>query len=929
MGAVIGSLIVIGLFYGYSRDLPDPNSLAKYEPAIVTRLYANNGKLLAEYAKEHRLYLPLDAMPKRLINAFLAAEDKGFYEHDGVDFMSIARAVVTNINNFGKGRAMVGGSTITQQVVKNFLLSNERSFDRKIKEAILAFRMDRIYSKDRILELYLNEIYLGKRSYGVAAAALNYFNKSLDELTIAESAFLAGLPKGPANYDPDKNYDRAKDRRSYVLDRMHVNGFITLEEMQIADDSPINLRKRDKSEVAKADFFAEEVRRNLAGKYGEDVLYKGGLYVKTTVDPALQEKADRALRKSLMDYDRRHGWRGPITYFPNFSEWKSRLVEVEEKTPLYEDHRVGLVELIGKGHARLAFTDGSKGKLPLSQMKWAKKYISETVKGRPVNKVEDVVRVGDVLLVKPLYAKVEKEGEEPKRTGEYALLQIPKVNGALVAMDAHSGRVLAMSGGYSYKGSEFNRATQAMRQPGSAFKPFVYLAGIESGMTPATKLLDAPISIPQGPDKPAWEPQNYSGDFIGSVTMRMGLERSRNAMTVYLANLLGIERIQEIGKRFDVYPDLPPHYATVLGSQETTLIKLVNAYAMLVNGGKRVSPELIERIDNRYGKIIFRRDQRDCENCVFRDSVPPEVQTAPPELPDNRETVVDAASAFQVTHMLTGVVERGTAKRAKVLGVPLGGKTGTTNDSRDAWFIGFSPDLVVGLYIGFDKPKPLGPKETGSSVALPGFVDFMEVALNKEQARPFSMPEGIRMYKVDRWTGRAPRAGVAAKNVIYEAFKFYENPVQQATGVGVSPNQNPANQVNQAPRGNVAVVAPPTRTNRWDYSTGGVRGGNAQAPTQPVNRGWAIPGQPQPPAQPRQQVQPYVPNQRPQPAYQQPSYAERAEQLRRQREARGYYDNGVVGGGRYYNRQQRNDIYTTQPRQPQQQAPSYGTGGLY
>ncbi len=935
-GLILGFLFVIGVFYIYSHDLPDPGKLAQYEPPIVTRLYANNGKLLAEYATEHRLYLPLDAMPKRLINAFLASEDKDFYKHDGVDFMSIARAIVTNINNYGQGRAMVGGSTITQQVVKNFLLTNERSFERKIKEAILAFRMDRIYTKDRILELYLNEIYLGLRSYGVAAAALNYFNKSLEELTVAEVAFLAGLPKGPANYDPNKNYERAKDRRSYVLKRMLVNGFITEEEMQVADASPITLRARDKSEVASADFFAEEVRRKLAEQYGQDVLYEGGLFVKTTVDPKTQKFADDALRKALTDYDRRHGWRGPIAHFPNFSEWKLRIEKLAKKTPLFDNQRLAVVRKVENKKADIGMLDGKQGAIVLSEMKWARKYISETIIGNPVSKVQDVLRVGDVVLVDPIMTTPDELTEEPKETGNYKLLQIPKVNGALVAMDPHSGQVMAMSGGYSYQGSEFNRATQAKRQPGSAFKPFVYLAGLESGMTPATKLIDGPISIPQGPDKPDWTPQNYSGDFLGSITMRMALERSRNATTVYLANLLGIERIQEIGKRFGIYDNLPPHYATVLGSQETTLIKLVNAYAMLINGGKKVDPQLIERIDDRYGNIVFRRDNRECKNCAYRDDIPPEMQQAPPELKDDRETIVDAASAYQTAYMLQGVVERGTAKRAKVLGMPLGGKTGTTNDSRDAWFVGFSSDLVVGLYIGFDKPKPLGAKETGSSVALPGFINFMDVALNKNAVRPFSMPEGIRLYKVNRWTGRPPYVGTPPKNVIYEAFKYYENPNHAnrygntspyknqdatiATGESTGESYQPTI-VNEVPRRN----NPPVRQDSgWDYST--------QQQRQRSSSGYVIPGNENPgaPAAGRYYEEP-------------PNYVERAQQLQRQRNARGYYDNGVVGG-RYYERQPAPVVpqrppsgsgygYRDRQQQPppttRPQQPTYGTGGLY
>ena len=919
MGGVIGCMAVIALFYIFSRDLPDPNKLAKYEPSIVSRLYANNGKLLAEYATEHRLYLPLDAMPKRLINAFLASEDKDFYNHDGVDFMSIARAVVTNINNYGQGRAMVGGSTITQQVVKNFLLTNERSFERKIKEAILAFRMDRIYSKDRILELYLNEIYLGLRSYGVAAAALNYFNKSLEELTIAEVAFLAGLPKGPANYNPNRNYERAKKRRAYVLQRMFVNGFITEEEKEIAHNSPITLRERDKSEVAKADFFAEEVRRKLVEQYGSDVLYEGGLYVKTTVDPSMQAKADAALRKALTDYDKRHGWRGPVAHFPNFADWKIRIKKLAEKTPIYGNQRLALVRQVKDDKAEIVMLEGKAGTIDLAEVKWAKKYISETLQGKAVSKVSDVLITGDIVLVDPIMSIPEAAEKEPEETGKYQLQQIPKVNGALVAIDPHSGRVIAMSGGYSYKGSEFNRATQAKRQPGSAFKPFVYLAGLEAGMTPATKLTDGPISIPQGPDKPAWTPQNYSGDFLGNVTMRVGLERSRNAMTVYLASLLGIERIQEIGKRFDIYDELPPHYATVLGSQETTLLRLVNAYAMLVNGGKRVEPQLIERIDDRYGKIIFRRDTRECNNCAFRDDIPPEVQKAPPELPDYRETVVDAASAFQTVHMLQGVVERGTARRASALGIPLGGKTGTTNDSRDAWFIGFSPDLIVGLYIGFDTPKPMGPKETGSSVALPGFIDFISQAVNQQSARPFTMPEGVRLYKINRWTGQPPAYGTPSKNVIYEAFKYYENPNHANRYGYASPYQNNQPQPEDSSSAqNRRFGANPSRSteSRWDYATG------AQAPA-PA------------PAQPR------LPS-----YYEEPApridYSERARQLQQLRESRGYGGNGVVNDRRYEERRgygYRNvtpppppDAYGRPPRYPAPPLPAdrtYGTGGLY
>lgn len=774
-GAVFGLLAVIGVFFYYSRDLPDPSSLSGYEPPIVTRLYAQDGRLMAEYATEHRLYVPLEAMPKRLTAAFVAAEDKNFYEHSGVDFMSILRAAIVNARSFTQGteRPLVGGSTITQQVVKNFLLTNEKSLERKIKEAILSFRISRNYSKDRIMELYLNEIYLGKRSYGVAAAALNYFNKSLNELTIAEIAFLAGLPKGPANYDPAYHYDRAIERRSYVIGRMQEDGYITAEEADIARAAPISTQSRNNTDIVKAEFFAESVRRKLTEMYGSNVLYEGGLFVKTTLDPKLQDYADTALRYALSAYDQRHGYRGVIDHFDNFEDWKKRLDIKSRNVPIYDKQTLAVVDKVEDDSAKLLTMQGTQGILPLANMKWAREYISNKNKGPAVRSVSDVLKRGDVILV-------EEASEAPENTDseirEYALTQIPKVNGALVAIDPHTGRILAMSGGYSAQNTEFNRATQARRQPGSAFKPFVYLAGLERGLTPASMILDAPISIPQGPGLPNWTPQNYSGDYLGNVTLRTGLEKSRNTMTVHLASMLGIEAIREVGRRFGIYTNLPPQYSAVLGARETTLMRLVNAYGMLVNGGKRLNPSIIERIDDRYGRIIYRRDQRECNGCKFEEIPEQEISHTPPQIPDDRETVVDDATAFQMVYMLQGVVQRGTAVRARSLNMPLGGKTGTTNDSRDAWFVGFSPDLVVGLYIGFDQPQPLGYKETGSSVALPGFIKFMELAKGDKPTRPFPVPKGIQMVKIDKHTGQLPSIQTNPRNVIVEAFKSYKSP---------------------------------------------------------------------------------------------------------------------------------------------------------
>ena len=770
---LIGLLVIYGLYVDFSSDLPETSKLATYEPPVVTRLYADDGKLLAEYATEHRIYVPLDSIPKRVSNAFLAAEDKNFYRHQGVDFTSILRAAFTNLNNMGdRNKALVGGSTITQQVVKNFLLTNERSVERKVKEAILAFRISKGYSKNRILELYLNQIYLGNRSYGVASAALNYFNRPLDELSVAEAAFLGGLPKAPSTYNPALHYDRALVRRNYVLHEMRDDKFITEDEYQEAVKSPIVLRDRDTTDVVDAPFFAEEVRRDVASLYGKEALYEGGLFVKTTLNPEYQKYADAALRKALTQYDRRHGWHGAVTQLPSMDSWKEKLLALHNSVPVYAGQQLAVVEGVKPGSVSILLDDGGKGTIALDDMRWARKYISDRQVGPAVKSPRDVVAERDVLLV-----EVKKDSKNDPVSGEYHLLQIPKVNGGLVVMDPHTGKVLALAGGYSYLGSNFNRVTQARRQPGSAFKPFVYLAALENGYTPTSIIMDGPISLPQGAGLPNWSPQNYTDDYLGPTTLRRGVEKSRNAMTVRLASHLGINRIIEIGKRFGIYDNMPRQYSAVLGAVETTLLNLANAYAIIDNGGKRVTPQLIERIDDRYGKTLYRRDKRACDQCMAKNDSDEVLGNVPPVLPDSRESVVDPATDFQINFILQGVVQRGTAISARSLNMPLGGKTGTTNDSRDTWFVGFSPDLVVGLYVGFDQPRSLGKKETGSSVALPGFIDFMKHAMEGKPSRPFPMPAGIKLAKVDGLTGQ-PAYG-DGPGVIYEAFKTDQDPTQQ------------------------------------------------------------------------------------------------------------------------------------------------------
>ncbi len=767
-------LAVAGLEKYYSHDLPDIEQLAQYNPSVTTRLYASDGRLLEEYAKEKRIYVPINAMPRVLINAFIAAEDKNFYTHPGVDVFGIVRAVTQNIANriTGSERALIGASTITQQVAKNMLLSRERTYQRKVKEAILATRMTQAYSKDRILELYLNEIYLGAGSYGVAAAALNYFNKSIDELSVEEAAVLAALPKAPSAFDPRHNEPRARERRDWVIDRMYEEKFITEGQAKTAKVEPIQLRSREKTEVASADFFAEEVRRALEKVYGTEALYSSGLSVITTLDPALQQQAEKALKHGLLQYDRRQGYRGRIASINMKEKWPEALAAVPKPAGLAE-WSLAVVLSANKDGYEIGIDTNTRGALPFEGIEWATR--TPEGKEKPAAKL---FKAGDVIAVEQ-----HKEVE-----GRYVLRQIPKISGALVALDPHNGRVLAMVGGYTYEKTQFNRATQARRQPGSAFKPFVYAAALENGFTPGTLVRDEPIEFEMSGNPKAitgkrsrdpaleeeakiWAPQNYSGDFYGPTTLRVGLEQSRNVMTVRLGLAMGIDKVTEIAKRFDINPQAEPNLSSVLGSAETTLISLTNAYGMLVNGGKRIFPAMIERIQDRNGSTVYRRDTRVCAGCSYRVRSDLPSTLVPPFLVDERAEVIDSHTAYQTVSLMEGVVQRGTGTRALAIGKPVGGKTGTTNDSKDAWFVGFSPDLVAGVYIGFDTPAPLGKDETGSSIALPVFVEFMQEALKDKNATPFRIPSGIKLVKIDHMTGALPSEETPRGGTIMEAFK--------------------------------------------------------------------------------------------------------------------------------------------------------------
>lgn len=772
---MLGGVAVVLLISYYSQRLPDHEQLKQYDPATVTRLYTADGEMLAEYAREKRVFVPITAIPKRLINAFIAAEDRNFYTHPGVDFIGVFRAALTNIMNIGQHKTLVGGSTITQQVVKNFLLTNEKSLERKIKEAILAIRISESLSKDRIMELYLNEIYLGAGSYGVASAALNYFNKSIDELNIEEAALLASMPKAPSAYNPRKNYDRAKERRDWVIGRMREDGFITAADAESARATPIVVHEADETKQVDARYFSEEIRRQVAEMYGDDMLYEGGLSVRTTLDPRLQKLAEQALMNGLVEYDTRHGWRGAYAEFESLQNWREQLKALAIPQ-LMNGWQVAVVTGVDSNSAAVGLRSGETGIIPLEVLKWARAWIKGQKLGGEVRMVSDVLSTGDVIFVEP------RKG----MPGQYELRQIPDINGAIVSLDPHTGRVLAMVGGSYFTRTQFNRATQAKRQPGSAFKPFIYLAGLENGFTPASIIMDSPISIYQGPGLPLWEPKNYSHQFYGPTTFRTALEHSRNVPTVRLAQMIGLKEVQRVGVRSGIYESLPAQYSSVLGAIETTVMDITSAYAGFVNGGKKVSPQLIERIQDKHGRTIYRRDQRECPKCLV-SGVDGLLAPVVPDLGDDREEIIDPVTAYQMTSILNGVVERGTGVRAKSLGRPLGGKTGTTNSSMDTWFIGFSPDLVTGVFIGFDQPKPLGNKETGASTALPVWIDYMGQALKDTPPIPFRIPDGVKLVKIDRTTGLLPNLYTDKKNIMWEAFRAGTEPTAYSYDAAPAP----------------------------------------------------------------------------------------------------------------------------------------------
>ena len=737
---------VFSTLWYFSAGLPDYKKLSNYQPPISSRVYSENSELIAEYALEKRLFIPFESIPEKVINSFLAAEDKNFFNHPGIDAKGILRAIIKNIKNISQNKRLEGASTITQQVAKNFLLSNEVSMKRKIKEAILAFRIERAYNKERILELYLNQIYLGQGTYGIAAASLEYFDKSIKDLDYSESALLAALPKAPSKYDPYKYPVVAKFRRNLVLENLQENKFISKEEMNQLKKLELKLKRRKIKIINEANSYTEEVRRIVKDIYGFEKLYSQGLSIRTPLKTSYQIQALKSLRKGIEDYDRRQGWRGPITNI-NKNNWQNKI----NKFKLDPTLNWYLAEIISLNKNEIKFKTISKNKkiiedtLFVENLKWS----------IPKQKsIQDIHQIGDVIFVK-------------KYKNFWVLKQYPKVNGGIVVLNPFSGNVLALVGGFNFKNSEFNRVTQAKRQPGSAFKPIVYAAALEKGFAPNSIILDAPFVESQGVGLRNWKPENYGKKFYGPTTFRKGIEYSRNLMTVRIAKILGLEEILNLSKKLDIYNEIPELLSVSLGAAETTLLNLTSAYAPFVNGGTKIKPKMISRIQDRRGKTIFLEKNRECLGC---DKFINDKEIELPKIKNKSEKVISEETAYQMTSILQGAVERGTAKKLKSLKVPLAGKTGTTNDNYDAWFIGFSSNLVIGVYIGHDNPKTLGKFETGSKAALPIFKDFIENTLYQEDFKEFQIPEKIYLTSINYDTGI--KSTSSDKNVIIEALKF-------------------------------------------------------------------------------------------------------------------------------------------------------------
>ena len=739
---LLSALSILAVLWAFSNNLPDYKFLKNYKPPVSSKVYSGEGELVKNFSKEKRIFVPYEAIPTIVINSFLSAEDKNFFSHPGVDAKGVLRAVTKNILNMTSSKRLEGASTITQQVAKNFLLTNELSFNRKIKEAILAFRIERALSKERILELYLNQIYLGGGAYGVASASLEYFDKSISELNYNEAALLAALPKAPSRYNPYKDIDLAKFRRDLVLRNLHENNYINKIQYEEFVNKKIILKKRKKTFTEDTSYYVEDIRKNIVNQLGFKKVYKQGLNISTPINLGLQKIAIKSLREGLINYDKRKGWRGPLLRKKKIADWKDELDPFKLEKSI--NWNLAIIKKINKFSVEIETENNLNGIIKYENISWIKKEFNE------------ILKIGDVIYVENLNGNI------------FSLKQLPLANGGIVVMDPFTGRVLALSGGFSFKKSEFNRATQALRQPGSAFKPFIYALALENGYTPSTLILDAPLVLEQGYDLKMWKPENYGKKFYGPSTLRMGLEKSRNLMTVRIAQNLGLKKIVTFSKQLGIYDDPSELLSISLGSAETTLLKLTSAYSSFVNGGKLVKPIMIDRIQDSEGNTILNNEKRKCVNCDQISFLSKNY----PKIEDEFIQIFSPQTAYQMTSILEGTVQNGTAKNLKDLNLDLAGKTGTTNGNTDTWFIGFTSKLAIGVYIGSDNPISLGRYETGAKTALPIFKSFIKNAVKKEDARPFKVAENILMRVIDPVTG--DKALTESKSTIIEAYKNME-----------------------------------------------------------------------------------------------------------------------------------------------------------
>jgi penicillin-binding protein 1A len=802
LAVLVGGGLALSVAH-FSRDLPDHQQLAAYTPATGTRIYAGDGSFIAEYASEHRIITPINDIPPLVVHAFLAAEDRDFFNHNGVNPMSILRAALADIVRYRRGQRPLGASTITQQLVRHFLLTNEVSVSRKIKEALLAYRIENQLSKNRILEIYLNEIYLGAGAYGVAAAADTYFAKTLTQLTPAEAAFLAALPKAPSNYNPQRHPDAARIRRDWVLDSMADQGWLSRSDADSAKAQPLAARPHVDPPPTDAGYFGEEVRRELFDRFGEKAVYEGGLIVRTSYVPVYQAMAQRAFRNGLVEYDRRHGWRGPLTHIATAQVAQSTLSGMGEPVTM-PNWRLATVTSVEASGAQILLKSGATGRVPLDELRWARRTIADQRLGPAVSRAQEVLSPGDIVLVEPLGATAA--AKRAPGAPLYGLRQVPDVSGGFVAMDPKTGRVFAIVGGWDFQQSQFDRVMQAKRQPGSAIKPFVYVTALENNFTPSSVIEDAPIELSQGPGLPMWTPGNYEGNYVGQTTLRQALVHSRNLATARLATLIGLPAIAKTIEKFGIMDKMPLYYSMALGAGETTLLRLTSAYSTLDNGGHNIMPSLIDLVQDRQGRILYQKGTRTCAACyivagtrIRADGDPGYVAVGPPDpgviyikdakfadkpllyRPTKPDPMVDPIADHQIVSMMEGVVQQGTGIKVAAVGKPLAGKTGTTSDWNDAWFVGFSPDIAAGGYVGFDQPHTLGDGETGGNVVAPIFRDFMADALKDAPAVPFPEAPGADMVLVNSITGQPTSSG--DKDAILEAFR-------PGTGPRTGPNSD-------------------------------------------------------------------------------------------------------------------------------------------